>query len=123
MLRFIDFQLTPGGQRRFDNTTLRQAIKPADRRQNLQDYQIITKKQATKGSIDQTSYGTICINEFVIATSELETRGGLLYTLALLRCSEQEPVDRSLVVPDLLSLYGTMAPTLWSNITWLRICT
>jgi putative resolvase len=49
--KLIDFQLTPGGHRRFDTTTLRQAIEPADRRQNLQDYQIITKKQATKGAI------------------------------------------------------------------------
>ncbi len=49
----IDSQLTPGGQRRFDTTTLRQASEPADRRQNLFfDYhQIITKKQATKGAI------------------------------------------------------------------------
>jgi hypothetical protein len=31
--KLIDFQLTPDGQRRFDTTTLRQAIEPADRRQ------------------------------------------------------------------------------------------
>ena len=31
-----------------------------------------------------------CVNELVIATSELEARGSLIYTLALLRCSEQE---------------------------------
>jgi hypothetical protein len=30
------------------------------------------------------------VNELVIATSELEARGSLIYTLALLRCSEQE---------------------------------
>ena len=37
------------------------------------------------------------INELVIATSELEARASLLYTLSLLRCSEQEgivPVER-----------------------------
>jgi predicted site-specific integrase-resolvase len=47
----IDFQITLGGQRRYDTSTLRQASVPADRRQTLQDYQIVTKKQATKGKI------------------------------------------------------------------------
>jgi hypothetical protein len=53
---------------------------------------ISTEQRCVKSCLHGPEVIMIYINELVIATSELEARASLIYTLSLLRCSEQEEI-------------------------------